>query len=154
MIELLIATVLFVLGLVFGTLTERRHFADIARREQALRHILLFNEKRVPATPQFAGGGVLVCGSMVVAEDYFKRAAATLKSFFGGRLTVYESLLDRARREAILRMKEQAERIGASAVFNVCITTSMLSEDQPNALACCEIMAYGSAVGIQSGQSK
>ena len=44
---------------------------------------------------------VLVAGSVVISEDYFKRIVSSLQSLFGGRLRSYESLVDRARREAV-----------------------------------------------------
>jgi uncharacterized protein YbjQ (UPF0145 family) len=53
-----------------------------------------------------------VSGSVVVSVDYFKRFLAGLRTLVGGRVTSYETLLDRARREAILRCKET--RAGAA----------------------------------------
>ena len=44
----------------------------------------------------------------MVSVDYFKRFLAGLRMIFGGRVSSYESLLDRARREALLRMRLQA----------------------------------------------
>lgn len=148
MFELGTAFVLFLCGLVFGTLAERRHLASLRLREQELRGILVFTEKLPPEVPEWQSGGTLVSGSVVIAEDYFKRAAAALKSVFGGRLTTYESLLDRGRREAVLRLKQSARELGASAVFNLRFETSSLNDKQRNTLACCEVLAYGSAVGI------
>lgn len=148
MFELILTATLFLLGLIFGTWTERRHFASLKVREHALRNILVFNEKLPTDVPEWQSGGILVTGSMVVSEDYFKRIAASLKSLVGGRLTVYESLLDRGRREAIVRMKLQAQQLGAAAICNVRIETSSLNDKQRNTLICCEVMAYGSAVGL------
>lgn len=153
MIELLVAATLFLLGLVFGSLAERRHFASLKRREEALRDILVFNETLPSDVAQWQSGGHLVSGSMVVAEDYFKRIAAALKGFFGGRLTVYESLLDRGRREAIVRMKLAAQALGAAAICNVRMETSSLNDKTRNTLICCEVMAYGSAVGIDPARA-
>jgi uncharacterized protein YbjQ (UPF0145 family) len=74
-----------------------------------------------------------------------------LKGLFGGRLNSFESMLDRGRREAILRMKEEARRMGAKAIFNVRLETSTLSSSSNGAgrskkgLACVELVAYGTA---------
>ena len=54
-----------------------------------------------------------------------------LRSFFGGRLTSYETLLDRGRREAVLRMKQAAHERGAHMVVNVLFETSALNQNQP-----------------------
>ena len=59
----------------------------------------------------------LVTGSVVISVDYFKRFVSFLRDIFGGRVGAYESLIDRARREAILRMKENAK--GADIILNL-----------------------------------
>jgi uncharacterized protein YbjQ (UPF0145 family) len=89
-----------------------------------------------------------VVGSVVIAEDYFKRIAAGLRGLFGGRVTVYESLMDRGRREAVLRMKDEARRRGATMIFNVRFETSSLSEDASgrSAIFSAEFIAYGTAL--------
>ena len=147
LLQLLVFALLLLAGLLFGRAAERRHYRDIVAREQALADILVFSERRVPefaAPPRTA----LVVGSVVIAEDYFKRVAAALKSLVGGRLTAYESLLDRGRREAVLRMKEEARRLGADMVFNVRFETSSLAEDASgrSTLFSAEFIAYGTAL--------
>jgi uncharacterized protein YbjQ (UPF0145 family) len=146
-IQLGVVAALLAIGLLLGSLAERRHYRSLREREAALRHLLVFNERRPPADQAFRHA-TLVIGSVVIAEDYFKRAAAALKNLFGGRLTVYESLMDRGRREALVRMKEEAQRRGASMVFNVRFETAMLSENRPgrNALFSAEFIAYGTAL--------
>lgn len=139
--------VLLVVGLTFGSMNERRHFRQLKEQEAALRDIMVFNERHLPDWMDFRKG-TLVVGSVVIGEDYFKRIAAQLKSIFGGNLTVYESLMDRGRREAVLRMKREAKRLGATMVFNVRLETSSLSETftaQKVAFSA-EFIAYGTAV--------
>lgn len=132
------------IGLVFGTLSERKHYRSIALREAQYRHILMFNEKRPP--PEVSGQPFhLVQGSVVVSSDYFKNMAAGLRSFFGGRLSSYESLLDRARREAVLRMKAQAAAQGANVIHNVLFETCNLTQNMQGAIVSCEVLAYGTA---------
>jgi uncharacterized protein YbjQ (UPF0145 family) len=130
-----------------GQANERRHFRELASNEARLRDILVFNERRPPADRQFQSG-TLVVGSVVIAEDYFKRIAAGLRGLVGGRIGVYESLLDRGRREAIVRMKEEARRLGATMVFNVRLETSSLAEDQTgrSPMFSAEFIAYGTAL--------
>jgi uncharacterized protein YbjQ (UPF0145 family) len=84
----------------------------------------------------------------VIAEDYFKRVAAALKSLLGGRLVAYESLLERGRREAIVRMKEQARRLGATQIVTMRLETSSLSEDWSarRPMFSAEFIAYGTAL--------
>ena len=58
----------------------------------------------------------------------------------------YESLVDRARREAILRMKEQAIERGAILVTSVRIETSSISKGQRQTIGSIEVLAYGTAI--------
>jgi uncharacterized protein YbjQ (UPF0145 family) len=144
--DIVIFLVMLFVAYIFGTIGQSRHYRSIRQRELRLRHILIFNEKRSPA--RYAGKDfALVSGSIVMSSDYFRQAIASLKKFFGGRLTSFEAMMDRGRREAILRMKEEAERLGAEVVFNVRLETSMLSSRQADnsGLACAEFIAYGTA---------
>jgi uncharacterized protein YbjQ (UPF0145 family) len=138
---------LLVIGLLFGSAAERRHFRRLVEEEAALKSVMVFNERHVPAGMEVREAQ-LVMGSVVIGEDYFKRIAAGLKSLFGGRLTVYESLMDRGRREAVVRMKRDAQQLGASMVFNVRFETSSLSEDSSGRRAAfsSEFIAYGTAL--------
>jgi uncharacterized protein YbjQ (UPF0145 family) len=148
--DLVLFAALLLAGLLFGRLAERRHYRDIIARETALADILVFSERRPPdfALPPRTE---LVVGSVVIAEDYFKRIAASLKSLVGGRLTAYESLMDRGRREAVLRMKEQARRLGANMVFNVRFETASMAEGAERMFSA-EFIAYGTAVIPARGQ--
>lgn len=152
LIQLGIFATLLLVGLFFGRASEQRHFADLARREAELRDILVFNERRPPPDDGLRSVG-LVTGSVVIAEDYFKRVAASLRSFFGGRMTVYESLMDRGRREAILRMKEEARQRGATMIFNVRFETSSLAEGHGgrSPMFSAEFIAYGTALNPGPG---
>lgn len=147
LLQLGLFAVLLLVGLVFGSASERRHFRELARREAELRDLLVFSEKRPPPDREYREAA-LVVGSVVIAEDYFKRVAAGLRSFFGGRVTVYESLMDRGRREALLRMKDAARRRGATMVFNVRFETSSLAEEAGGraTLFSAEFIAYGTAL--------
>jgi uncharacterized protein YbjQ (UPF0145 family) len=147
--ELIIFVLLVLTGLIAGTILERRHYRSIREREAKLRHILVFAERQPPL--HFSKQPFhLVSGSVVISGDYFKTIAAGLKSLIGGRLTSYETLLDRGRREAILRMKEQAEQYGAQAIFNVRLETSTLNQNGGRGIVCAELLAYGTALKAPS----
>jgi uncharacterized protein YbjQ (UPF0145 family) len=81
-----------------------------------------------------------------VSEDYFKRVVSALQSLIGGRLKSYESLLDRARREAVLRMKQQARDQGANLIINVKFQTFSIPGNRPNSFGAVELLAYGTAL--------
>lgn len=144
MIDLIIFLVLLLLGYVFGQIAEKRHFQSIMVREKALRNILCFTERQIP-NPETVDAS-LVCGSVVISIDYFKRFVAGLRNLLGGRVSSYESLLERARREAILRMKIQANRRGAKSIWNIRLETSSITKDARNGVGAVEVLAYGTAV--------
>ena len=143
--QFLIVVLLLILAFFTGSFAERRHYKSIFRREDELGDIVVVVAKTLPpASP--APATMLVRGSVVISVDYFKRFLARLRMIFGGRIHTYESLLDRARREAILRMQEQARELGASMVFNMRFETSSISKGRKDAVGTVEVLAYGTAV--------
>ena len=142
----LIAFVIFLtLGYVFGQLAEKKHYKSIREREGELRKIIAVNS-RFPPHDGVQRAGLLVSGSVVISVDYFKRFLAGLRSLLGGRITSYETLLDRARREAILRMKAEARQLGADMVFNMKLETSSISKNARGKIGSVEVLAYGTAL--------
>lgn len=143
--ELVLGAVLALTGFVVGRLIERRHYASIRRREKQAADILVF-AARFPPPSLSAPALTLVTGSAVIADDYFKSLVAGLHNLFGGRVRSYESLLDRARREAVLRMKDEARRAGAGMIVNVKLQTFSVPGRQPGSTRAVEVLAYGTAL--------
>ncbi|MGF6148798.1 Domain of uncharacterised function (DUF74) [Kingella potus] len=129
-----------------GRYNAKKHLADLAEREAALAHIALISVKHPPSDFY---EGELVYGSVVLSGDRFSRVIAFLRKIIGGHIGVYETLIERARREGILRMKEKAAALGADTVYNVKLDTITLSPPtQPNnggQAGTVEILAYGTA---------
>lgn len=143
--DLIVFLTLLVLGYGFGRYAEVNHYKSIISREKALNRIPAIASKIPPVDGEYKSQ--LVSGSVVVSVDYFKRFIAGLRNLLGGKVTSYESLLDRARREAILRMKEDAANAGAAYVFNIKLETSRISQGgQRNSLGSVEVLAYGTAL--------
>ena len=115
-IQLGVFVILLAIGLFAGRANERKHFRELAENEERLRDIEI-RGGRVGADAGALQRGTLVIGSVVIAEDYFKRVAAGLKSLVGGNLRSYESLLERGRREAIVRMSTARGGAGGAIVF-------------------------------------
>lgn len=144
MFELAVFLVLLTLGYGFGQYAERRHYRSILEREKRLNVLPAIAARFPPTEPHYHQA--LVIGSTVISVDYFKRFLAALRALFGGRVIAYESLLDRARRESLLRMKQQAEALGAEMVFNVKYETASISKGQGNTIGSIEVLAYGTAL--------
>ncbi len=143
--EFIVFIILLGIGFLAGRFAETRHYRSIRQREAQLSNILTFSS-RFPPPIQPAPDSCLVSGSVVVSVDYFKRFVAGLRQLIGGRMGSYESLLDRARREAILRMKAQAKEMGAESIFNVRIETASVSKGASNTVGSVEVYAYGTAL--------
>lgn len=146
MFGLALVVILFLVGLIFGQINESRHYARIHEDEAALSDILAVNLKTLPN--DLEPNAVLVTGNVVIAVDYFKMIAATIKRLLGGRIKSYETLVERARREAIIRMKKEARAIGANAVYNVRLEFSTTGQQPKQAFGGVEIFAYGTAVKV------
>lgn len=138
---------LIVLGLVFGRIAENRHFKSIMQREAQTASVPVVSTRALPSSLRNARTE-LVSGSVVVSLDYFKKIAAALKAIFGGQLRSYETLLERARREAILRMKEAGIEAGGKIILNVRVETASIYKFAENryAVGSVEVVAYGTAI--------
>lgn len=142
-INIALPLALVILAMITGSILEARHFRSIAEREQHYGSIAMLSGKDWPRDKPVVQAQ-MVQGATVVSVDYFKRLLASLRLIFGGELRSYASLLDRARRESILRMKAQCPE--ADLIINVRIETSSISKGQGKALGSTEVIAYGTAL--------
>ena len=119
---------LFAAGWFFGSRHERQHLAQLSIAEQELSHIMVSSERFY--VPKLAANteGELVLGSVVIAQDYFKMIIARVLSIFGKNLTTYETLLDRARREAIVRMRTEAQAKGYNHIYGLRLEVSNINQ--------------------------
>lgn len=137
LIKSLVWLVLVAIGWYFGTRAERGHLKSLIIDEQKYQHIQVSSERFYE--PKGVNESILVVGSVVIAQDKFKQAVAAILSLFGKNLTVYETLLDRARREAVLRAKRQANDAGCHALYG-------LRFEMTEVEGGVEVLAYGVAV--------
>lgn len=144
MFDIIILLVLLTLGYVFGSMNERKHYKSIKAREKKYQKLFLSNANKNIAYDHLRGH--LVTGSVVVSVDYFKRMVAGLRNIFGGQMSSYESLLDRGRREAMLRLQEQSQKIGGITINNVRYETASISQNARGSIGSIEVLAYGTAM--------
>jgi len=134
-----------VLAMVVGTILERRHFRSIREREERTRDLPVLSTRECPAGE--VAEARLVTGEVVVSIDHFKRFLAGLRNIFGGEVRSYCSVLDRGRREAILRMKEQFPE--ADLIVNLRVETCSVSKStggREKSIGAAEVIAYGTAI--------
>ncbi|MFA6962949.1 MAG: heavy metal-binding domain-containing protein [Opitutaceae bacterium] len=132
-----------IMGLI-GRSLEKKHFESIRAREAATTNLPVITNKSGDPTLEVVKAE-MVMGSVVVSLDHFKRFLARLRMIFGGRVASYETLLDRARREATLRLKESCA--GADLVLNFRMTTSTIANTKgKQGAGGVEVLAYGTAI--------
>ena len=148
MYDLIIFLILITIGYIAGTLVEKRHYRSIQKRENAFLNLPAVTMKGVDYPDEKVKSAQMVYGSAVISIDYFKRMLAGLRNIFGGTVKSYETLIDRARREALLRMKEMAG--SATVIVNVRIETSTIGKRaNKKSVGCLEAIAYGTALTIE-----
>ena len=84
----------------------------------------------------------LVRGNTIRARHVGHDVMAGLRNIVGGEVKDYTIMLAQAREEAIQRMIEQAEKMGANAIIGTRFVTSMVMS------GAAEMVAYGTAVKV------
>lgn len=147
LLQILTPAFLLILALVVGRVVDRVHIAWLRAREAELSSILASSMNTIPANWNLEQA-FLVSGSVVIANDYFKSFVSAIRNLFGGRLPAYETLVERGRREAIVRMLEEARNGSANAVWNVRFVTTTLHGDEGGRAGGIELLAYGTALRV------
>lgn len=137
-LQITIFVILFSVGFGFGRYNERKHLQYLAEQEQRLAYIAVNNSRFIPSN----FSGQMISSNVVISHDYFKYAIANIQNFLGGRLTSYESVVERARREAIVRLKLEAEKMGAQQIMGIRLSTTELGMQG----GMVEVFAYGTAI--------
>jgi uncharacterized protein YbjQ (UPF0145 family) len=150
LINLIIFVLLIAVGYIFGSMAEKKHYKSIEKREKDLIHLPAITARRIEINESEIEKAEMVYGSVVISTDYFKRILAGLRKIFGGRMRSYETLIDRARREAVLRMKEKAGN--ANIIINMRLETSTIGDKsgKKGSVSCVEAIAYGTAITLKS----
>jgi len=146
MFQLGIVVLLLLAGFFIGTAREKSHFESLRRRERHLNKVSWRSTGKKEDFSQMSDSA-LVMGHVVIGQDYFKSFLAGLINIVGGRVGVYESLLDRGRREALCRLREVALNWGGTEVVNVRFETAVIGQNQGKQKGgAVEVFAYGTVV--------
>ena len=82
-------------------------------------------------------------GSTVRSRNVARDIFAGIKNLVGGEIEEYTKLQAQSREQALSRMIEDANRVGADAIVNVRFMTSVISQGAS------EVLAYGTSVKIK-----
>jgi uncharacterized protein YbjQ (UPF0145 family) len=107
----------------------------------------------VSTTNEIAGCKIVahigvVRGVTVRSRSVVCNLVGGLQSIFGGNISVYTALAERARREAYDLMVEHAEELGANAIL------AMRYESNDIMAGITEVLSYGTAVRIERDANK
>lgn len=122
MIEILIVyffPLLFLAVAFFaGNFIGSRHEKRLAERQKTVSHIRTTDLNRFN-NPDHAILANLFTAEVTLGIDHFRGFLGSLKNIFGGEVRSYQKTLDRARREALMQVVEQAHQAGYNAVANI-----------------------------------
>lgn len=164
-IQLVIFIVLMIVGFTFGTMNEQKHYRSIKKREKkllGLPAVTMSLKEFAKSKGQYQQeieitDAHLVHANVVLSVDYFKIVVSSLKSLLGGNIGVYETLVDRARREAVIRLKEQItlspEDNIQDMILNLRLDTSQIGNLQGKGVFSIEVVASGTAVKVAARQT-
>jgi uncharacterized protein YbjQ (UPF0145 family) len=134
---------------VLSYIIETSHLEDLEKREMFYKDkVVVNNLKRLPSDLKVKEA-FLCSGNVVIGANYYNRFSASLKQIIGGHLKGLEKIVERAYREAFLRMIEEAYKRGANMVVNVRLETSCLGRTDRKGetrASMLEVLVYGTAV--------
>ena len=128
---------------------ESAHTEDMEKREQYYHDkVKLTNSRAIPKGT--VAKEVFLCrGSVVIGANFYRRFVARLKQIIGGHLRILEGIIERAYREATLRMISDAYSKGAAMIINVRYETTCVGRTDRrgnNTSSMMEVFVYGTAV--------
>lgn len=113
--------------------------ATLTRRGQAIPHELTTTGFELPGCSVVQSLG-LVRGIVVRSRSVVGRIGAGVQMFFGGNITLYTTMCERARENAFEIMLAHAQNVGANAVIGVRYDATEVAQGVT------EVLCYGTAV--------
>lgn len=148
LVGILLSIGVLVVGFVVGRWNESRHLRRLAADEARLAGIVVSDLRRLPDNWRVEGG-TLVVGETVLAADRFVNFVASLQKLVGGRLEMYEGIVNRARREARNRMLKAAQGLGANVVWNVRYEMLVIDNEGQGKRRAVAVVCYGTALAAR-----
>jgi uncharacterized protein YbjQ (UPF0145 family) len=162
----LIPLTIYIISIIFGSMVYSKGVAELRLRQSTSHSThpnMLCNmrtTKKIPkvnsvvnseatfapvVASEIQSSGLLVL-STVYSLSTWSKLKVTIKSFFGGRLTSAQEMLELGREETIQRLREEAIRQGWTQVINVRIETLCLDKKNDRPSAFVEFCVYGTGI--------
>ncbi|MCH2174973.1 MAG: YbjQ family protein [Lentisphaeria bacterium] len=107
-----------VAGFIVNRVISNLHLKKLNARESRLKHIMVSQQRHTPSN-LLIESGMIVTSEVVLSVGYFRSWIAGWIQLVGGNISGYEDVMQRARREAIVRVMEQAHQANAPFVWNL-----------------------------------
>lgn len=131
------------LGIVAGGMVARAHCRALNQREEELADIIAVDLEALPGGEAAGRSGRMVLGQVVLGCDHFRVLIGALGNLIGGEVRTFTRLHERARREALVRLKQDAKQLGFDTVLNVRFDTTSIGSAKGVAV---EVLASGTGV--------
>jgi len=142
---IIIPLAIFVIPMISGQIIERKHVKELVAREAEIRKKVVVHNRRRPIMTRPARM-TLVAGEVCIGADRFKTWLAGFRQLVGGRMKSLSPVVERARREALLRALESAAKQGYTEVGNIRYSTANLKWNAPKQKELLiSVMVYGTA---------
>lgn len=142
---IIIPLILFFVPMITGQIIERKHLKELTEREAKIRNKVIVHNRKSPIMTRPARM-TLVAGEVCIGADRFKTWLAGFRQLVGGKMKSLSPVVERARREALLRALETAAEQGYTEVGNIRYSTANLkwnAHNQKELLI--SVMVYGTA---------
>ena len=133
---------LLLLGYTAGRINDRAHTKKLLAQLVEMDDILVTQLKTFPNADSSGPTPQLVCGEVVIANDYLKMFLASLKNIYGGEVTSCISLMARARNDVLVQLLVAARDLDCNAICNVRFMTADISSGTAPSVA---LIATGTA---------
>ncbi len=147
--EIVIFVLLLLTGLIAGRHFEKKHLNSLNEAESELGYFCITNGRNPVGPVDASCCSCIVEGQVVIANDYLKSFLSHFRMIFGGEMKSYDRLMMRARREAIVRMMRDAERMGYNAVCNIRMDFSSIVSGSMNKAPAVEVLVTGTAYKLR-----
>jgi uncharacterized protein YbjQ (UPF0145 family) len=152
-LSLAIPAGLLALGFFVGRFQEQTHLASLDAREATLGHMLVTQVRSYPGIVPGAAPPRMIIAEAVIGADFLKVFQASLRKLIGGEVRSFQSMLTRARREATLRVLEEAHAAGYNAICNLRLNSADIggnaASNRKQGMAMAAIIASGTAYHAQ-----
>jgi uncharacterized protein YbjQ (UPF0145 family) len=109
--------------------------------ESTISHAFVSSSFEIPGHTVTQNFGI-VRGIVVRSRSIIGSIGAGIQTVFGGNITLYETLCERAREQAFERMLAHAQEMGANAVIGMRYDATEIGQ------GITEVLAYGTAVMV------